>query len=200
MVPKTTIKLPRPPADLVAMSLPMRSVSGRIYRIHRSCHECLYFGKEAFRFDDPLKQYGVLYASLNPEAAFAEVFLRQLNLFIVREQDLLDRSISIIECNLLKCLDLTGVGLRKVSCDNRISTELPYKTTNLWSRAFYDHPHQPDGILYRSRHNPKFTCLVVFDRSKSKLCVHSSEALMVGVRRTWTIEQVSNYNLDVEPI
>jgi hypothetical protein len=40
----------------------------------------------------------VLYAATRPEAAFAEVFLRQLSLMLIRELDLHERSISEITC------------------------------------------------------------------------------------------------------
>src|SRR6266705_4574000 len=72
-------KLPPPPADLAARHLPLSRVSGPLYRVHRLDVSGLFFGKTGrSRFDDPLKQFGVLYAALKPEAAFAEVLLRQL--------------------------------------------------------------------------------------------------------------------------
>jgi hypothetical protein len=196
MAPKAT--LPPPPTDLPTRKLPLATVKGSLYRIHRTVQHWRYFGKNASeRFDDPLKLYGVLYASVQPEAAFAEVFLRTLSRMVVDEVDLRARSLASFPANALRCVDLTGSGLRKLSCDNRISTEKPYATVGLWSRALYTHPQQPDGIIYRSRHNPRFRCLALFDRCARKLSSGSSEELMGVTRRAWTSDQLDRYDLSV---
>lgn len=196
MAPKVT--LPPPPTDLPTRKLPLVTVKGSLYRIHRTVQHWRYFGKNASeRFDDPLKRYGVLYVSSRPEAAFAEVFLRTLSLMVVDEVDLRARSLTSFAANSLRCLDLTGSGLRKLWCDNRISTEKPYTTVGLWSRALYTHPQQPDGIIYRSRHNPRFRCLALFDRCAAKLSARSSEELMGVTRRGWTSDQLVRYDLSL---
>ncbi|HEY5912568.1 MAG TPA: RES family NAD+ phosphorylase [Verrucomicrobiae bacterium] len=127
------------------------------------------------------------------------VFLRQLSLMLLRELDLEDRSISRIDCHRLRCADLTGAGLRRISCDNRIAAETPYHTVGQWSRALFTHPQRPDGIIYRSRHNPQLKCLALFDRCRSRLRLRVTEGLMSGIRRSWTIRQVEKYNLAIEP-
>jgi hypothetical protein len=194
MAPKAT--LPAPPADLAARKLPLVTVRGSLYRIHRTRHSWRRFGRNVSkRFDDPQGQYGVLYVASQPDAAFAEVFLRQLSLMVIAEVDLRARSLTSFAATSLRCVDLTGAGLRKLSCDNRISTEKPYKTTGLWSRAFYTHPQQPDGIIYRSRHNPRFRCLALFDRCDAKLSVGTTEGLMGTTWRAWTADQLKGYTL-----
>src|SRR5215469_4233543 len=126
MAPKPASGLPSPPADLDRRKLPLKLLKGSLFRIHRASQGCLHFGRKiSERFDDPLGKYGGLYAALQPEAAFAEVFLRQLSLMLIRELDLQERSISQLTCNRLNCVDLTGAGLRRVSCDNRIAAEKP---------------------------------------------------------------------------
>ena len=200
MAAKTPRRLPLPPADLASRKLPLVSVPGILFRIYRSARPCLFFGTDGSgRFDDPLKQYGVLYASLEPEAAFAEVFLRQLSLMLILESDLQDRAMADIACKNIKCVDMTGTGLRQLSCDNRLSTETPYATTGCWSRALFEHPQQPGGIIYLSRHNPKFKCVALFDRCRRQLKVKSSAGLLSPSSRNWTIDQVSKYNLAVQP-
>jgi hypothetical protein len=176
----------------------MATVKGPLYRIHRTVQHWQYFGKNASeRFDDPLKRHGVLYVSAQPEAAFAEVFLRTLSLMVVDEVDLRARSLTSLAANSLRCVDLTGSGLRKLSCDNRISTEKPCTTVGLWSRALYIHPQHPDGLIYRNRHNPRFRCLALFDRCAAKLSAGSSEELMGVTRRAWTADQLVRYDLSV---
>jgi hypothetical protein len=178
--------------------LPLATIKGSLYRIHRTVHHWRYFGKNASEpFDDPLKRYGVLYVSALPEAAFAEVFLRTLSLMVVDEMDLRARSLASFAAHSLRCVDLTGSGLRKLSCYNRISTEKPYATVGLWSRALYTHPQQPDGVIYRSRHNPRFRCLALFDCCAAKLSAGSSEELMGVTRRAWTSDQIVRYDLSV---
>jgi hypothetical protein len=201
MAVRAATRLPPPPIDLDSRRLPLKRLQNLIYRIHRPDFPCLYFGKNSSgRFDDPLGQYGVLYGALQPEGAFVEVFLRRLSLMLIRESDLKERILSSIACKTIQCVDWTGAGLRKVSCDNRISTEKPYGTAALWSRAFFTHPQKPDGIIYRSRHNPQFKCVALFDRVRPKLSLKSSEPLMTGTRRDWTINQVAKYGLAIEPI
>jgi hypothetical protein len=196
MAPKAT--LPPPPPDLPTRKLPLVTVKGSLYRIHRTAHHWRYFGKNAAeRFDDPLKRYGVLYVSAQPEAAFAEVFLRRLSLMVIDEVDLRARSLTAFAAKSLRCVDLTGSGLRKLSCDNRISTEKPYTTVGMWSRALYTHPQQPDGIIYRSRHNPRFRCLALFDRCAAKLSAGANEELMGVTRRAWTCDELVRYDLSV---
>ena len=199
MAAKTPRSLPLPPADLASRKLPLVSVRGTLFRIHRSALPCLFFGKDgSSRFDDPTKQYGVLYASLKPEAAFAEVFLRQLSMMLILEADLRDRAIAEIACKNIQCVDMTGAGLRQLSCDNRISTETSYGTTGCWSRALFEHPQQPGGIVYLSRHNSRFKCVALFDRCQRQLKINSSVGLLSPSYRNWTISQVSNYNLAVQ--
>ena len=200
MAPKADFGLPSPPADLARRQLPLKLLKGPLFRIHLTNRGWLHFGKKiSGRFDDPLGKYGVLYAALRPEAAFAEVFLRRLSLMLIRELDLYERSLSEIACNRLRCVDLAGAGLRRVCCDNRIATEKPYDTVRQWSRAFFIHPQQPDGVIYRSRHNPQFQCLALFDRSQARLKLSVREGLMSGARLAWTIDQIDKYKLAIEP-
>src|SRR4051794_31762849 len=96
-------RLPPPPADLPGRKLPLCTIKGPIFRIHRTAQQWRYFGTgNSQRFDDPLQKFGVLYAGLQADAAFAEVFLRNLSLRIVDEQELLDRSLITIPVRRLK--------------------------------------------------------------------------------------------------
>ena len=199
MATSTGARLPPPPEDIASRSLPVRRIRV-LYRIHRSAQPCLHFSKSGDgRFDDPRGKYGVLYAALKPEAAFAEVFLRQLSQMLILETDLEQRALSEIACKPVDCVDLTGAGLRRLSCDNRVATEKPYRTPGLWSRAIFEHPQQPGGIIYLSRHNPRLKCAAIFDPCTRHLRVTSTEPLLCGIRRAWTIDQISKYHLALQP-
>jgi hypothetical protein len=200
MAAKPPAKLSSPPADIASRKLPLVRLSGQIYRVHQSKYSALFFGKDgSCRFDDPLKKYGVLYASLKPDAAFAEVFLRRLDQILIEEQSIWERSLATIRLESLTFVDLTGDGLRRISCDNRISTELPYGTSSLWSRALFEHPRKPAGIVYRSRHNPKLKCLAVFSTHSNKLKLVNSTNLLSTSLRSWTVRQLNRYNISILP-
>ncbi len=189
-------KLPPPPADLASRELPLTRIKGPLFRVHRVAFSALHFGKSGdSRFDDPQRKYGVLYAALKPEAAFAEIFLRQLSRMLIQEEALAQRALSVITARPSPCLNLTGHGLRRISCDNRIADEVPYDTAGLWSRAFYEHPQQPAGILYRSRHNPQLTCVAIFSGFEKRLKVKETTPLLDPSLRTWTGKQLSRYRL-----
>jgi hypothetical protein len=189
-------RLPPPPADLATRKLPLVTISGHLFRIHLTTHNWRYFARnKSERFDDPQGVFGVLYGSTTADAAFAEVFLRKLASMSVAQADLQSRAVSTFHARRLRCVELTGSGLRKLSCDNRISTEKPYQTTHLWSRALFLHPQQPDGLVFRSRHNPRFRCLALFDRCDAKLMDVRSEPLMDPPRRAWCSVQLDRYDL-----
>ena len=189
-------RFPPPPADLATRKLPLVTISGDLFRIHQKIHNWRYFGRnKSERFDDPHGVFGVLYGSTTADAAFAEVFLRKLAAMSVAQVDLQSRAVSTFNARPLNCVELTGSGLRKLSCDNRISTEKPYRTTHLWSRALFLHPQQPDGLVYRSRPNPRFRCLALFDRCDAKLTDVRSEPLMNPPRRAWCSVQLDRYDL-----
>jgi len=64
----------------------------------------------------------------------------------------------------LDLVDPEGAGLSKVGADARLSSGGDYRLAQRWSLAFWCHPDQPDGILYRSRHNPRVLCAAIYDR------------------------------------
>ena len=193
-------RLPLPPADLASRQLPLRRIEGRLYRVHQLACHAVFFGKSAlFRFDDPKEQYGVLYASLKPEAALAETLLRQLSRMEISETRLLSRGLAVLSVSSIFCVNLTGSGLRRLSCDNRIADELPYSTSQLWSLALFDHPQKPSGILYRSRHNPQLTCVAVFSTAQHRVRLKQTTALLDPLLKDWTAKLLRRYRLALLP-
>jgi len=192
--------LPKPPPDLGSRSLPVKGIKGPLFRVHLASYSPLHFGKTGTsRFDDPLRKYGVLYAATTPQAAFAEAFLRELDFMVIEEKAVRERGLSEIGIKTLRCVDLTGHGLRRLSCDNRIADELPCDTPGLWSKALHEHPQRPDGILYRSRHNPRFVCVAVFSRARKHLLVKKTSLLLSQQCMPWTVKQFTVYNLAILP-
>jgi len=113
------------------------------------------------RFDDPRGEFGVLYAGVQVEAAFVEVFGGKLAL---TDADLAARTVwSLVAIRPSRLVDLTGEGLAGLGLDARISAA-DHGPAQAWSRAFFEHPDQPDGILYRSRRDPSRLAVAIYDR------------------------------------
>ena len=136
---------------------------------------------------------------VKPDAAFAEVFLRRLDQALIEEDAIRERSLAVIRLEAVPFVDLTGDGLRRISCDNRIATEVPYRTTSLWSRALFEHPRKPAGIIYRSRHNPKLKCIAIFSSFSGKLKLLESTNLLGRTLRSWTVRPLDRYDLSILP-
>ena len=75
--------LPEPPADIATRTLPLveHPVGARFVRIHRATDGAIWFGRDPVtstfrvptnRFDSPDRSYGVLYAAVTRDGAFAE--------------------------------------------------------------------------------------------------------------------------------
>jgi RES domain len=54
--------------------------------------------------------------------------------------------------------------LARIGADNRLGTG-DYRIAQRWSHVLWVHPDEPDGMFYRSRHDPSRTCLAIFDRA-----------------------------------
>ena len=50
--------------------------------------------------------------------------------------------------------------------DARLLATGSYKLAQEWAGAFQEHPDQLDGILYRSRHDPKQRLAAIFERAQ----------------------------------
>ncbi|MGQ0568248.1 MAG: RES family NAD+ phosphorylase, partial [Armatimonadota bacterium] len=117
--------LPSPPADFAALRLPIRNDRGPWIRQHGCRRTAAYFGKTgANRFDAPNGEYGVLYAGADEFCAFIEVYGDPLDHRLVARRDLNEQCWSrITVARLLRLVDLTGAGARRIGLDGRISTE-----------------------------------------------------------------------------
>ncbi|HMM41274.1 MAG TPA: RES family NAD+ phosphorylase [Thermomicrobiales bacterium] len=158
---------PEPAGNLSSRALPVRDVTGNLYRLHRADHDPLHFGRSARnRFDDPNGQFGVLYAGDSPACAFVETYGRLDHIpRLLTERELGDRCLSrLVPRSPLRAVDLSAAGLRRLDADNRLCAG-DYRIAQRWSAALHDHPDRPDSILYRSRHDPSRVCLALFDRA-----------------------------------
>jgi hypothetical protein len=150
--------------------LPIVSEPRSWHRIHRADQPALHFGRAAAnRFDDPLGEFGVLYVGADPHCCFVETFGQNTGARLIAQAALAQRSLARIEADrALRLVDLTGVGLARIGADERLNAGA-HDAARRWSRALWDHPDRPDGVLYRARHDPSRTCAALYDRAAETL-------------------------------
>ena len=124
-----------------------------------------------WRYDDPEGEFGVLYVASDFEGAFVEGCVHDDGLGeatpMLSESYLRGRCLSKIGfTGSLRLVDLTGPGVARIRADARLCSG-DYEIAQRWSRALWEHPQQPDGILYLSRHNPSLVCAAIYDRASS---------------------------------
>jgi hypothetical protein len=140
-------------------------------RLHRCRALGLHFGKACrHRFDAPHGEFGVLYAGQDDACAFVEVFgdpldPRILSLRTLEQYCLTDPRVT----RPLRLVDLTGSGLRQIGADARLTGGADYEFSRRWALGLWAHPEEPDGILYRSRHDPSLHAVAMLDRVRGIL-------------------------------
>lgn len=175
---------PPPPSWLQATALPLDVIpAGQVlHRIHRQALAPIFFGPGAsaqpiYRFDSAGSRFGVLYVGLRRAGALVETLLRNPQRLMVAAADITERAATELTCNrALRVVRLYGSGLQTLGTDNAISTG-PYEPCGLWSDALWDHPEQPDGIAYQSRHDSSELCLALFERNDMQLLVGRTKPL-----------------------
>jgi RES domain len=174
-------RYPRPPQDFAGRDLPLETVpKGTTFiRIHRSDLGALYFGTSGDnRFDDPERVYGVCYLALTREGAFAETCLRAVGAQFVAASYVSARSFTAIETTApLRLVAVHGPGLARIGATSVVSSG-EHALAQQWSRAIYDHPAAPDGLLYRANHDNGELCAALFERSADRLIRRQTQALL----------------------
>lgn len=200
-----------PPRDLSERPLPLVIYSGTACRIHWLADNPLYFGKDKkWRFDDPLGEYGVMYAAQTPEGAFAETLLPQpgvLTPTITLRGTSVPVSASTIAAHgladvtydtPLQCVDLTGERVASIGADASIATG-PWRTSQRWSRALFGHPSQPDALLYRCRRDPSSVALAIHERAGPRLTVTPLGGLLEPQHIRLLAQIVQRYHVAIVP-
>ena len=79
------------------------------------------------------------------------------------------RGLARIESNRpLRLVDLTGAGLARLGADERLCAG-DYDVAQRWALALFRHPERPDGLYYRSRHDPSRLCIAIYERAQAAL-------------------------------
>lgn len=163
---------PAPPADLSQRSLPLLTTSQTWFRIYSTRYEPLTFRKSSDRrFDLPHGESGVVYVAADEHGAFIETLGHTTGNRAVTVSALHSRSLAEIQVRSpLKLVDLTGAGLVQIGADERLCAG-EYRIAQRWSLALFRHPEKPDGLYYRSRHDPDRLCAALYRRAARKLKV-----------------------------
>lgn len=152
--------------------------AGPWVRSHARGRDPIFFGRSGqTRFDAPAGQYGVLYVAADAQGAFVETFGRRLGVRLLYLRDFVSRELTLVTAaRPLRLVDLTGPGLSHIGADARL-TAADYALSQRWALAFFEHPDGPDGLLYRSRHDPSCLCAAIYDRAASALTATSLGSL-----------------------
>lgn len=163
--------LPALPATLAQIALPVVELGQCWFRTHAVARPPSFFGRAArHRFDDPQGEYGVLYVASEPAGALIETFGQLAGKTAhhprpITMQELAGKALSEFQANrALRLVDLCGPGLARLGADARLFSG-DHATARSWSRAFYSHPDQVDGIYYPARHDPSQTAAASFNES-----------------------------------
>ena len=176
-----------PPPELSSVALPLETTDRYWFRSHPAGREPLFFGRsQRNRFDAPDGSFGTLYLGQDEHCVFVETFGHSTGAAdLVTLAALEARELSRIEPKRrLRLVDLSGPGLARLRADARLCTGSIF-VAQRWALALAQHPERPDGIYYRSRHDPERFCAAVFDRAS-----HDLEAISLG-----TLADPSNRDL-----
>jgi hypothetical protein len=161
-----------PGNDFATRALPTVSIPAGAgwARIHGSTKRPLWFGPAPgeppqSRFDDPLGTYRVCYIGQTLEAAFSEVFLRDLRVRLLPRAAFETRSLShVTTLRAVSLIQFHGAGLARLGTTAAIEHG-PYQLSRAWARACWDHAGQHDGLSYRPRHDDDQLAVALFERA-----------------------------------
>lgn len=160
---------PPPPEDLSERKLPLITfLSGTtFFRVYQAKYSAIHYSNSMDgRFDTP---EGVLYLGADEFAAFRETIGRFSQYRLISTEQLDIRRMALIQITKdLSLVDLTGKGLTLLNADARLLSG-DYQIAQEWSKALQDHSSQPDGIYYRSRHDPSRFCLALYEQATKKV-------------------------------
>jgi hypothetical protein len=152
-------------------------------RIHARGRNALWFGPAAdsppiHRFDDPMREFRVCYCGTTIDVCFAETFLRNPPVRILAIEDLATRLVATVEVRReLRLVALHGPGLARLGTTAKPASGDDYDLSQSWSRALWEHADEPDGIIYRPRHDDSGLSVAVYDRARDGLTVVREDSL-----------------------
>lgn len=186
----------------------MPMVAGTIlHRVHRVEHHPIFFGpapgsgglrKPESRFDSASGRFGVLYLGCTREAALVETLLRNPRRRLVATSRIADRASSRVRVlRDLALVPLMDEGLQQLGLDHSVTTG-PYEPCGIWADVLRDHPSAPDGLVYRSRHDPSQCCIALFERKQARV-VAEGEPVRLGDDQAAVASILNRYGRGIDP-
>ncbi len=194
---------PPPPADFDRRILPVETVdpSTDLFRVHQETWAPVFFGPPKgrlplYRFDAPDGSFGTLYVGFTLEAAFVEALVRNPALKLVSQTEVDRRRWSVLRASrALTLVRLFGPGLSAVGATSGVSSG-GYAVSRAWSHAVWNHPSQPDGIIYRSNHDDDRLCAAIFKRPSADI---SAGSLPEPFSTVWLSATLREYGKALDP-
>lgn len=169
-----------PPPNFTDLKLPIIRSKGPWLRIHKKKYtDPIHFGLAKNktipdRFDDPKSEFGVLYMGYDEYACFIEVFSDFIEERILPKSELKIRNIVNIKSNLsLRLVKLYGSSLAKIGADSSVTSGKDRELSMAWSRAIFEHPQNPDGIIYKLCHDNIKRGVALFEKERTKINLKS---------------------------
>jgi hypothetical protein len=136
-----------------------------------------------------------MYLGQDAHCAFIETFGQSTGESLVSLAAMQARILSEIEVTSeLKVIDLvTSGGLTRIGADARLF-DGPHEISQRWSLALKYHPVNPDGIMYRARHDPSRTAYALFDNADGALTERSVGSLADSTNTLLLADILNTYN------
>ena len=164
--PKSPPVLKPPGRGFAKLQLTLTSVSGVWLRLHHQDFGAIFFSRGMkSRWDAP-GPFGAMCMATSLPGIVQERFgdqLRDNSKFLTDEETSGYRVTKLHITKAVMVADIRGPELFHINADAQLFSGA-YEVSRLWSAAFMQHPQKPAGLLYNSRHDPKKTNLVLFDR------------------------------------
>jgi hypothetical protein len=181
-------------------SLPVVEIQGPVFRCHRVQYGYRYSGTSAeYRYDDPERQYGVLYLGTTREAAFAETCLRDVGGTLLDRQFLAARAMTEVAMDKVRLAQAYGAGLPALGQTAIISASAGYDESQEFSRQIFGHPDGVDGIAYFSRHDNEQLCIALFDRGAPALKTPAGTKGQPMSDAPWLDAMLDRYRVGLAP-
>jgi hypothetical protein len=164
-----------PPGDLNDRepSIHLASPADFWHRSYRIGNAPVYFGRsKSRRWDSTDGDFGVLYLGADEYCAFMESIGRGAlkTRFVPAYQLESTGLVKIRFKRTLRLIDMvTSGGLTRLGAESSLTSGPSYKNSQRWSRALREHPSKPDGIYYRSRHDPARMASALFDHCEDSV-------------------------------
>ena len=164
------------------------------WRVYRARLGPLHFDHSAsHRFNAPDATYGTCYFGRTDEAAFVETMLRgEPPTRLVTLTELRSRGMaSVRTTGALRLVPLRDEHLNALGITADISSSQTYERSQMFARAVWAHPDQPDGLEYRCRHDNGLQAIALFDRARDRVESAATEPLandmgrLIRWRRRW---------------